>query len=158
MKDKKYYESLDKRSKEYKTYKKSLGLGDVVEAITEATGIKKVVKAIFGDDCGCNERKELLNKIHLPVKYKAYRCFTKEQYNAYAQYVSRRTIDYDAKDVSLLITLFAHVFAIQYNQQDLCVNCSGSYKIIKNIEDKLDIVFNEYTKELNEQTKSDVGQ
>lgn len=43
--------------------KKPEGLGDVVENITEATGIKKVVKAIAGDDCGCNERKDLLNKL-----------------------------------------------------------------------------------------------
>ena len=42
---------------------KPKGLGDVVENITEATGIKKAVKAVVGDDCGCNERKELLNKL-----------------------------------------------------------------------------------------------
>ena len=39
------------------------GLGDVVEVITEKTGIKKAVKAVFGDDCGCEERKEKLNKL-----------------------------------------------------------------------------------------------
>ena len=35
----------------------SSGLGDTVEKITEATGIKKAVKFIAGEDCGCNERK-----------------------------------------------------------------------------------------------------
>jgi hypothetical protein len=39
------------------------GLGDVVEKITEVTGIKKAVKAVLGDDCGCEERKEKLNKL-----------------------------------------------------------------------------------------------
>ena len=39
------------------------GLGDVVEVISEKTGIKKAVKAVFGDDCGCEERKEKLNNL-----------------------------------------------------------------------------------------------
>ena len=42
---------------------KSKGLGDSIEKITKATGIKKVVDKITGDkDCGCNKRKEALNK------------------------------------------------------------------------------------------------
>lgn len=43
----------------------SKGLGDTIEKITTATGIKKVVKAVAnatGKDCGCAKRKELLNK------------------------------------------------------------------------------------------------
>ena len=43
--------------------KKPKGLGDTIEQITEATGIKKVVKAIAGEDCGCDERRDKLNKI-----------------------------------------------------------------------------------------------
>ncbi len=38
------------------------GLGDKIEKITEATGIKAVVEAIT-DDCGCAARKESLNKL-----------------------------------------------------------------------------------------------
>lgn len=45
-----------------RTKTKSKGLGDTVEKITEATGIKKVVEALT-DDCGCQERKEQLNKL-----------------------------------------------------------------------------------------------
>ena len=44
-------------------YKKARGLGDTIEQITEATGIKAVVKAIAGEDCGCDERRDKLNKI-----------------------------------------------------------------------------------------------
>ena len=42
------------------------GLGDTIEAITTATGIKKVVEAVSkktGKDCGCGARKEKLNKL-----------------------------------------------------------------------------------------------
>ena len=36
-------------------------LGDLVETITTYTGIKWIVKKIWGEDCGCLERKEKLN-------------------------------------------------------------------------------------------------
>ena len=35
----------------------SKGLGDTIEKVFEATGIKKLVHFIAGDDCNCNERK-----------------------------------------------------------------------------------------------------
>lgn len=41
---------------------KSKGLGDTIEKITKATGIKKAVESITGKDCGCKKRKNALNK------------------------------------------------------------------------------------------------
>ena len=44
---------------------KSKGLGDSIEKFTKATGIKKVVDTVAkatGGDCGCNKRKNALNK------------------------------------------------------------------------------------------------
>ena len=40
----------------------SRGFGDTVEKFTSATGIKTVVKAVFGEDCGCDERQASWNK------------------------------------------------------------------------------------------------
>lgn len=43
-------------------------LGNAIEKVTTFTGIKKVVKTISkktGVDCGCEERKEKLNKIKI---------------------------------------------------------------------------------------------
>ena len=43
--------------------RRSKGIGDTVEKITEATGIKKAVEMFTeatGIDCGCDERKEKL--------------------------------------------------------------------------------------------------
>ena len=45
---------------------KSKGLGDSIEKFTKATGIKKVVNTVAkktGKDCGCNKRKENLNRL-----------------------------------------------------------------------------------------------
>lgn len=46
---------------------KSKGLGDTVEKIMKATGVKAVVKAatkaVGVEDCGCDERRDTLNRI-----------------------------------------------------------------------------------------------
>ena len=47
---------------------KSKGLGDTIAKVTDATGIDRVVKAVVGDDCGCDERREKLNKMFPYVK------------------------------------------------------------------------------------------
>ena len=44
---------------------KSKGLGDSIEKITKATGIKKVVDTfskVIKKDCGCGARKDTLNR------------------------------------------------------------------------------------------------
>jgi hypothetical protein len=45
---------------------KSKGLGDTIEKVTTATGIKAVVDTVSkvtGRDCGCSQRKDSLNRI-----------------------------------------------------------------------------------------------
>lgn len=44
-----------------------MGLGDLIEKITTYTGIKWLVKKLF-KDCGCDERKDMLNKITIKRK------------------------------------------------------------------------------------------
>ena len=39
------------------------GLGDTIQGVLKATKIDKVAKLILGDDCGCDERKRLLNRL-----------------------------------------------------------------------------------------------
>lgn len=60
--------------------RRSKGIGDTVEKITEATGIKKVVEMFTeatGIDCGCDERKEKLNKL---FPYRKPECLTADEY------------------------------------------------------------------------------
>ena len=55
---------------------KSKGLGDTIEKITTATGIKKVVDTVAkatGKDCGCKKRKEILNNKNLLVNKILYK-------------------------------------------------------------------------------------
>ena len=44
---------------------KSKGLGDTIDKVTTATGIKKVAEAVSkatGSDCGCAKRRDALNR------------------------------------------------------------------------------------------------
>ena len=51
---------------------KIIGLGDTIEQMAKITGVKTVAQAVgfmTGKDCGCNKRKEKLNKM-FPYKNK----------------------------------------------------------------------------------------
>ena len=142
-------EPKDKRTREFKEWKANqptkvkLGLGDAIESITKATGIKKVVDALT-DDCGCEERKKYLNQFKLPTRAKAKRCFTIEQRKQFADYMTRRTLKgWSREDIIMLIDLYAHVFALQYDVRKLCSTCAGTGKMLKKIDEHLEIVYNE---------------
>jgi hypothetical protein len=44
-----------------------LPLGDYVEKITKATGIKWAVEKVLGNGCGCGKRKQKLNELGAAV-------------------------------------------------------------------------------------------
>jgi len=134
VKDKQYYESLDKRSKEYKEYKKRLetaidnkeafsdeGAGDKLERITTKTRIKKAVKFIAGEDCGCNERKEKLNNVRL--RFPVVRCFTEQQYNDWTKFTKRKDKNKVTRQeqVDVIIPIYKQLFARQLKPMSCCV-------------------------------------
>ncbi len=43
-------------------------LGDILEKIFYYMGIQWIVKKIWGESCGCNERKETLNNLFIDRK------------------------------------------------------------------------------------------
>ena len=114
--------------------KQSKGLGDTIAKFTEATGIDKVVKAVAGDDCGCDERKKKWNEISLFKKGLKPRCFTDEEKQEYKHFVDTRTLSIlnptkaygtiDNKQRLFVCKLYADVFNRPYFNP--CVNCSQS--------------------------------
>lgn len=142
MKNKEYYEGLDKRTKEYKEWKKyqeqlketpynkSLGLGDVVEKVTEVTGIKKVVKAIWGDDCGCKERKERLNNL---FKRKDVKILEEDEYNYLVEFYGRsKSYSIPRSDVRELIKIHNRVMHTGFSPNTSCGKCVQTcYKNLK---------------------------
>lgn len=58
--------------------RKAKGLGDTIDQITTVTGIKSLVKFVAGEDCGCDKRKEALNKL---FPYSKPNCLSENDYN-----------------------------------------------------------------------------
>lgn len=128
-------EPKDKRTKEYKIWKETYGLGDLVNDITEKTGIKKIV----GECAPCSERKKKWNEIALFKRQKVVRCLNEEQLESYRYFKqSRKLKTWNVKEIHLLTDLYAHAFAIQHKPSSFCANCSGSGKRLQEIENKLD--------------------
>lgn len=117
----------DKRTKEYKLWKaefekaqegKSKGLGDTIAKITKATGIEAVVKAVAGDDCGCDERKETLNKM---FNYTNVECLTEEEYNRLDKFFKTNTSTIDYLTQKSLLKIHNRVFS----KNRVTSNCSS---------------------------------
>ena len=129
----------DKRSKAYKEWKKNhkesnKGLGDVVEKFTEATGIKKFVKFVAGDDCGCDERKEKLN--YLFPNYRP-NCLTEEEFNYLDERVGKRN-QVSPEEQKALLSIYNRVF----NDRRVLTGCDSCFR--DSIWKKLERVFIEY--------------
>lgn len=138
-----YYDTVDKRSKDYREYKKWLnksssyeslkdnvenqpkGFGDTVAKITEVTGIKKLVKLIAGDDCGCDERKEILNR---KFKYRNINCVSEEDYNYLNDFFALNTLKVTNIQQVRLNKIHNHIFGTRKSTSS-CVSC-----VIKTVE------------------------
>lgn len=105
-----------------KTTKKKVtpkGLGDTVEKITEATGIKKAVKWIFGEDCGCEERKNWLNE-----KFPYSQKLTESEFDYLDNYFLSGKEIVSKEQQKELISIFNRVF----NQKAQTSSCAPCFK------------------------------
>lgn len=113
---------------------KSKGLGDTIEKITEATGIKKAVEFLMGDDCGCDERKEKLNKL---FPYNKPNCLTEEEYLYLKDFLANNNNRVKPSQQKVLITMYSRVFNVRQEP----TNCDSCWR---DIVGKLTKVYNEY--------------
>tara|TARA_R100000655_G_scaffold25878_2_gene53399 strand:- start:413 stop:787 length:375 start_codon:yes stop_codon:yes gene_type:complete len=85
---------------------KSKGLGDSIEKVLKKTGIDKVAKKVLGDDCGCEERKQVLNKL-----FPYARPFTKDELSIYESVMPRiKDGRINGRDQDILVKLYNKVF------------------------------------------------
>jgi len=145
-------EILGNRFSKYKNkrlkYKKmqAKGFGDTIDAITTGTGIKRLVKWFFGEDCGCEERRKYFNEL-LPYPAK---CLTDEQREQYQQFCNTRNIELigngQAKgtlskdEIKFITKLYAEVFNRKVWSVP-CVSCLGTAKQLTAMVYKLDTLF-----------------
>jgi len=119
---------------------KSKGLGDTIAKITEATGIDKLVKFIAGEDCGCDERKEKLNKL---FPYAKPLCLTEDEFNTLDTYFKQNTNTLTSDEQTSLIAINNRVL----NQKLTFSTCSSC---LRDLVSKLRVIYNEYSPEQTE--------
>ena len=86
---------------------KSKGLGDSIEKALKATGIDKVAKKVLGDDCGCSDRRDKLNKL---FPYSKVRQFTEDELKIYESVLPRIKERISGDDQSIMVRLYNKVF------------------------------------------------
>jgi len=128
----------DKRTKEYKEWKAkyaaaSEGLGDTVEKITTATGIKKAVKFLAGEDCGCDERKVKLNKM---FRYKKPECLTESEFDLIKMAVDTKKHKFTPDEQETYKTIYERIFKTKVE----CTPCSFAKVVWKDLQ----AVYNQY--------------
>tara|TARA_R100001440_G_scaffold58600_1_gene78401 strand:+ start:185 stop:601 length:417 start_codon:yes stop_codon:yes gene_type:complete len=131
----------DKRTKAYKEWvknhqKASEGLGDTVEKITKATGIKKVVEMFAnGKDCGCDDRKEKLNKM---FPYQKPNCLTEPEFDYLKAFFAKSSSTISPTIQRELLDIYNRIF----NDKREMSGCSSCF--INGVYNKLEDVYNEY--------------
>ena len=132
----------DRRTKQGKTdyeqWKKnhseaSKGLGDSVERFTEKTGIKALVRFVAGSDCGCDERKDMLN--YLFPKHQP-NCLTENEYNYLTEKIHLTTVK--PEEQKALLKIYNRVF----NENRPLTGCNGCF--FSGVMKKLQRLFREY--------------
>ena len=116
--------------------KKIEGLGDQIEKFTKATGIKKLVKWVFGEDCGCQERKEKLNKL-FPKKRKQPECLNESEYNYLSKWFDKHNSKVTPTEQKQLLKIYNRVFR-EKKEMTSCGKC------INDISKELNILYKAY--------------
>jgi len=147
IKDKEYYEALDKRTNEYKEWKKSQtiephkeaeqpseGLGDTLERVFKATKIDRLVKFIAGEDCGCDERKKKLNEM---FQYRAKPlCLNEDEYIFLLEFFKSNPTEIKPSEQKVMQKIYERVFNLR--MQEFCDGC------IKTMVSKMKQVYEAY--------------
>ena len=114
------------------------GLGDTIEAITQTTGIKAVVEVFSkatGLDCGCDKRKETLNKL-FPYNSNI-NCLTEADYNLLTTFLDPLKNTLTPDEQKIVSDIYFNVFNFRL-QLSSCGSCW------KGKIDELRKVYNEY--------------
>jgi hypothetical protein len=104
----------------------SAGLGDTIEKITKATGIKAAVElfsSVTGLDCGCDERKETLNKL---FPYRKVNCLSEQDYEYLKEFFSEHRGELSILVQRDLSEIYKRIFEINLEYTS-CASCWRDY-------------------------------
>ncbi len=112
-------EPKDKRTKKYKEWKKLQGAGDLVEKVLQVTKVDKVAKWILGEDCGCEKRKEYLNKV---MPFAKVECLNEDEYNWLHKYYNGKTSRIDSSTQDQFNVIYNRIFNKKVGRSS-CPSC-----------------------------------
>lgn len=107
---------------------KSKGLGDKIAAVTKATGIEKVVKTFFGEDCGCDERRDRLNKMFPSRKVEQMNAEQVDFFRDVIQVKYRTHANLGREVGNKFYQLYQDVFGVKKNKTS-CSSCNKNMYI-----------------------------
>lgn len=116
---------------------KSKGLGDSIEKVLKKTKIDKAVKWLAGEDCGCDKRKEKLNKL---FPYKQINCLIESEYNYLKNLFKVQLNTITNKQQQELLEIYNRVFNAN-KQKSSCGSC------VKDLINEMKKLYNTYEKE-----------
>jgi hypothetical protein len=120
--------------------RKAKGLGDTIEQITTATGIKAVVDKISevtGIDCGCEERKDALNKLW---SYRQPNCISEDNVQWLTEFLPNKPEQLTIKVQERLKIIYKEVFSIDFKT----TSCGSCWRdMIREIERVYEVQTNE---------------
>lgn len=130
----------DKRTKAYREWKakyekESSGVGDTVEKVFEKTGVAKVAKWALGEDCGCDERKTVLNRM---FPYQKPNCLTEDEFNYLSDWFGQTRNKVSSEQQLRLVEIYNRVFNDNFEGTS-CGSC-----LLNNVIKKLEKVFQKY--------------
>lgn len=97
----------------------SKGLGDTVEKVFKSTGVDKLAKFVLGEDCGCDKRKEFLNKM---FPYNKPNCLLEHEYNYLHEFFSVPRHEVRPTEQTALLPIYSRVFNVRAEPTN-CNSC-----------------------------------
>ena len=115
----------------------SEGLGDTVEKVLEVTGVAKLAKWVMGEDCGCDERKALLNKF---FPYRKPECLLKDEHDFLSEWFTEKRYTMRPTEQKRMLEIYNRVFKVNM-QPTSCGSC------LRDVMNKLETLYNSYKDE-----------
>ena len=115
----------------------SEGLGDTVEKVLEVTGVAKLAKWVMGEDCGCEGRKELLNKF---FPYRKPECLLEHEHEFLDNWFKEKRYSMRPTEQKEILAIYNRVFKVNM-QPTSCGSC------LRDVMNKLETLYNSYKEE-----------
>ena len=132
---------MQKKNETRRKFTESQGLGDTIQKLTKATGIEALVKFIGGDDCGCKERQEKLNKI---FPYRKPLCMTEGEYDWWTHFKKVNDTTLAPMEADKIAVMWSRIFQSKVVKKP----CSCNPKAWQEMINELTKVYETYEKPL----------